>query len=211
MLNTPPGYLGSSRHPSTTKPASVTAVSFTPTPAHRYAFEHSNPGSRITHCSGIVGLWATIACSMRPPACHPMLCLCDGVPPSALLLILTQALLQLSGPQHYLRPALCILTRSFFSLSLDRLPQTWFRLPFGTLLFFVQEAFTFQLQEVVDLTTPLPSTTTTTACQSTTTTLTIRQTWRPLPTQTACPTVKRHLLPHTPDTEANQWRVRAAQ
>ena len=67
---------------------------------------------------------------MRPPACHLMPCLCDGMQPSALLLTPTH---QLSGPQHSLCPALCILTRSFFSL-LDRLPQTWSRLPLGTLL-----------------------------------------------------------------------------
>jgi len=30
-----------------------------------------------------------MACSMRPPACHLMLCLCDGVSPSALLLTFT--------------------------------------------------------------------------------------------------------------------------
>lgn len=34
-----------------------------------------------------------MACSMRPPACHLMPCLCDGVPPSALLLTSTQTAL----------------------------------------------------------------------------------------------------------------------
>jgi hypothetical protein len=58
-----------------------------------------------------VGLGVTIACSIRPPACHLLRCLRDGVPPSALLLTPTH---QLSGSQHYFCPALCILTRSFF-------------------------------------------------------------------------------------------------
>jgi hypothetical protein len=75
----------------------------------------------------------------------------------------------------------------------------------------VHEASPFYLQEASNSTTLLPSTTTKTASESATSTLAIQQTWRLLPAQTACPSVKRHLLPHTPDTEANQWRVRAVQ
>lgn len=37
VLKHPPGYLGSDRPSSTFRPSPVTAVSFTPTPAHRYA------------------------------------------------------------------------------------------------------------------------------------------------------------------------------
>lgn len=114
MPSPPPGYVGFLGRLRLPKNFQNTAVSFTPTPAHRYASNIPFPGSHITLWRHR-GLWTTLACSMRPPAAHYMLCSCNQVRLRRFLLTVTRQ--AFASQPHFgrlfaLRP-----------VSFDRLPQ----------------------------------------------------------------------------------------